>query len=215
MKLHFEHRRLVQLRAPLARIRSRLRWRLLMLSGSFALVACATPPNGIDQADANPGLTAVRTLPVAHADIGSTFTAAAEAVPPAGDTLPGKLDGKALSASPDVSTFAQNGRASWYGPRFDGRKTASGERYDMNAMTAAHRTLPMAAYVRVTNVNNGKSVVVKINDRGPFHRGRIIDLSKAAAWALGMQHAGTGAVKLQGLSSTEALAAQTQSLASR
>jgi rare lipoprotein A len=215
MKLHFKHRGLVQLRAPLARIRSRLRWRLLMLSGSFALVACATPPNGIDQADAGHANAVLLATSSAHADIGSTFASAADAVPPANDTPPSKLDGKPLTASPDVSSFAQNGRASWYGPRFDGRKTASGERYDMNAMTAAHRTLPMSAYVRVTNVKNGKSVVVKINDRGPFYRGRIIDLSKAAAFALGMQHAGTGAVKLQGLSSTEALAAQTQSLASR
>ncbi len=214
MKLHFKHRRLVQLRAPLSRIRSRLRWRLLALSGSFALVACATPPNGIDQAEAAHGSAVALATSNAHVDVGSTFASAADAVPPASEN-PGKLDGKPLTASPDISTFAQNGRASWYGPRFNGRKTASGERYDMNAMTAAHRTLPMASYVRVTNTNNGKSVVVKINDRGPFHRGRIIDLSKAAALALGMQHAGTGAVTLQGLSSAEALAAQTQSLASR
>jgi rare lipoprotein A len=188
---------------------------MLALTGSFALVACATPPNGVDQANAAHGNSVMLATSNAHADIGSTFASAADAVPPANDAPSSKLDGKPLSASPDVSTFAQNGRASWYGPRFDGRKTASGERYDMNAMTAAHRTLPMSAYVRVTNVKNGKSVVVKINDRGPFYHGRIIDLSRAAALALGMQHAGTGAVKLQGLSSSEALAAQTESLASR
>ena len=143
---------------------------------------------------------------------------------PASDALPAsadasganKLDGRPLTAGiPDVSTFAQNGRASWYGPRFDGRKTASGERYDMNAMTAAHRTLPLSAYVRVTNVSNGKTVVVKINDRGPFFHNRIIDLSRAAALALGMQHAGTSSVKLQGLSAAEAKAEAGESLASR
>ncbi|CAB3778331.1 septal ring lytic transglycosylase RlpA family protein [Pararobbsia alpina] len=223
MKLHFKHRRLEQLRAATSRLRARLRWRLLALTGSFALVACVTPPNGIDQASAthdHPVMFATsnaRASNVPSADIGSTFTSVAEALPPANDP-PSTLDGKPLSASPDVSTFAQNGRASWYGPRFNGRKTASGERYDMDAMTAAHRTLPMSSYVRVTNVKNGKSVVVKINDRGPYFRGRIIDLSRAAALALGMQRAGTGAVKLQGLSNTEgteALAAQTESLASR
>lgn len=77
------------------------------------------------------------------------------------------------------------GEASWYGPGFHGRKTASGERFNQNALTAAHRTLPFGAKVKVTNVNNGKSVTVRINDRGPYHGGRIIDLSKAANQAIG------------------------------
>lgn len=81
----------------------------------------------------------------------------------------------------DTDGFKQSGRASWYGKKFQGRKTASGEPYDMFAMTAAHKTLPIPSYVRVTNVENGKTAVVRVNDRGPFHSSRIIDLSYAAA----------------------------------
>ena len=84
----------------------------------------------------------------------------------------------------------------------------------MNAMTAAHKTLPLASYVRVTNTSNHKSVVVKINDRGPYVRGRIIDLSYAAAKMLGLQHVGTGRVKIEGLSQEEARAEQAEMLAS-
>lgn len=87
--------------------------------------------------------------------------------------------------------MAQCGGASWYGPGFHGKKTASGERFDQNAMTAAHRTLPFGTVVTVTDQRTGKSVKVKINDRGPFHKGRIIDLSKAAATKLGFRGAGT------------------------
>ncbi len=82
--------------------------------------------------------------------------------------------------------WKQKGLASWYGYRFHGRRTASGEVYNMYAMTAAHRTLPLGTYVRVKNLKNGRSVIVKINDRGPFVRGRIIDLSYEAARRLGM-----------------------------
>lgn len=88
----------------------------------------------------------------------------------------------------------QCGGASWYGPGFHGKTAASGERFDQNAMTAAHRSLPFGTVVRVTDQRTGKSVQVKINDRGPFHGSRIIDLSKAAAAKLGIQNAGTGKV---------------------
>jgi rare lipoprotein A len=121
---------------------------------------------------------------------------------------------KPITAGPNVSDFEQQGRASWYGRGFHGRKTASGERYDMHAMTAAHRTLPLASWVRVTNEGNNKSVVVKINDRGPYVGNRVIDLSYAAAAALGMRGAGVGKVKIEGLSQQEARLAREQSLAS-
>ncbi len=87
---------------------------------------------------------------------------------------------------PDVSEapYKARGLASWYGRRYHGKPTASGETYDMYAMTAAHPTLPIPSYVRVTNPNNGRSVVVRINDRGPFLHGRLIDLSYTAAWKL-------------------------------
>ncbi len=88
------------------------------------------------------------------------------------------------------------GVASWYGEEFNGRLTASGEVYDMYAMTAAHRTLPLGTIVRVTNEDNGKTVEVKVNDRGPFVKDRIIDLSKSACRALDMMQNGTAHVKL-------------------
>jgi len=95
--------------------------------------------------------------------------------------------------------FRQSGIGSWYGRRFHGSPTSSGERYDMYAMTAAHPTLPIPSYVRVTNPANGRSVVVRINDRGPFHAGRIIDLSYAAAWKLGYIEAGSARVEVEAL----------------
>lgn len=89
------------------------------------------------------------------------------------------------------------GTASYYGRRFHGRRTANGERFDMNALTAAHRTLPFGSMVRVTNPANGKSVTVRINDRGPFSRGRVIDVSRAAAEELGLIRRGHGPVELE------------------
>ena len=94
---------------------------------------------------------------------------------------------------------AYNGKASWYGGKHHGGPTASGERFNKNAMTAAHRTFPMGTRVRVTNLRNGKSVVVRINDRGPYAKGRIIDLSEAAAQKLDMIEAGVVPVKLERL----------------
>lgn len=88
------------------------------------------------------------------------------------------------------------GVASWYGERFHGRRTASGEPFNMNELTAAHPTLPFGTRVRVRNLDNGREVVVRINDRGPFVRGRVIDLSRAAASALGFVQAGTARVSL-------------------
>ena len=92
--------------------------------------------------------------------------------------------------------FNQSGRASWYGPGFQGRRTANGERFNMNAMTAAHRTLPLGTTVKVTNSANGKSVIVRINDRGPYHGNRVIDLSKAAAQELGFLKQGVAKVNI-------------------
>jgi rare lipoprotein A len=89
-------------------------------------------------------------------------------------------------AEAKASSGEQAGVASWYGPGFHGRRTANGERFDMNALTAAHRTLPLGTQVRVTNTRNGQSVVVRINDRGPYVGHRVIDLSKASAQAIGV-----------------------------
>ncbi len=95
--------------------------------------------------------------------------------------------------------YRKRGVASWYGTKFHGRRTASGERYDMFAMTAAHKTLPLPTYVRVTNLRNGRRVIVKVNDRGPFHNNRLIDLSYAAAYKLGIVGHGTGLVEVDAI----------------
>lgn len=96
-------------------------------------------------------------------------------------------------------TTLQRGVASWYGPGFHGRRTASGERFESYAMTAAHRTLPFGTRLRVVNENNGRSVVVRVNDRGPFTRGRVIDLAKGPAQELGLTSTGTAYVSLHKL----------------
>jgi rare lipoprotein A len=93
--------------------------------------------------------------------------------------------------------YAETGIASWYGPDFHGKRTANGEPYDMNAITAAHRTLPMPSMVRVTNLENGRALNVRINDRGPFARGRIIDLSRRSAQLLGIDQKGTAMVRVE------------------
>ena len=102
---------------------------------------------------------------------------------------------KKISIGPMVITF--NGKASWYGYDGSGNETAAGERYNPEGMTAAHRSLPLGTKVRVTNTHNGRSVVVRINDRGPYIRGRIIDLSAAAARILGMMSSGVAQVRIE------------------
>lgn len=104
-------------------------------------------------------------------------------------------------ASNTVRKFQQTGIASWYGHQFNGRKTANGERFDMNAMTAAHRSLPLSCFIRVTNKDNGKSVVVRVNDRGPYSGNRILDLSYGAAKQLGIVNQGMGNVTIERVSS--------------
>ncbi len=93
--------------------------------------------------------------------------------------------------------YDETGIASWYGVQFHGRRTANGEIYDMNSLTAAHRTLPMPSFVRVTNLENGRSLILKVNDRGPFARGRIIDISRRGAQLLGFHSTGTARVRVQ------------------
>ncbi len=95
--------------------------------------------------------------------------------------------------------YDETGIASWYGEKFHGRRTANGEIYDMNALTAAHKTLPLPTNVRVTNLTNGRSMILRVNDRGPFAHGRIIDVSRRAAQLLGFQGAGTAKVRVQAM----------------
>ena len=105
--------------------------------------------------------------------------------------------------TPTPSTIIGTGLASWYGAKHQGKRTASGEIFDQNKFTAAHRTLPWGSIVKVTNLDNGKSVEVRINDRGPFKKGRVIDVSRAAARALGMVQSGVSPVQMELLSPGE------------
>lgn len=120
-----------------------------------------------------------------------------ELVRVAGNKTPYTVLGKTYHVNFATKGFSQTGNASWYGKKFHGNKTSNGEIYDMYAMTAAHRTLAIPTYVRVTNLENNRTVVVRVNDRGPFHDGRIIDLSYAAAKKLGFHTKGTAKVRIE------------------
>jgi len=116
-----------------------------------------------------------------------------------GNRSPYQVLGKSYAVLDDPSTYDEVGLASYYGNKFHGRRTSNLEVYDMYAFTAAHKTLPLPSFARVTNLANGRSVVVRVNDRGPFHDGRIIDLSYAAAVKLGVDRMGTARVEVKGL----------------
>jgi rare lipoprotein A len=155
-----------------------IRWGIC--AAVLALSACATPPAG----DPAPAPNAPTSGATSRAPVNTPAPAAA----PLPDKLPlaGVPDAEAGLLSGEIPREFQQGKASWYGPRFNGRRTASGERYNMHEFTAAHRTLPFGTLVRVRSLVNGKEVDVRITDRGPFSRGRVIDLSRAAAEAIGM-----------------------------
>ena len=112
---------------------------------------------------------------------------------------PYEVFGKKYVPLASVQPFHQRGMASWYGKRFHGQMTASGESYDMYAMSAAHPTLPIPSYARITSLRTGQQVVVRINDRGPFHANRVIDLSYAAAYRLGLIGTGSGEVEIEAI----------------
>jgi rare lipoprotein A len=112
---------------------------------------------------------------------------------------PYEVNGTRYQPLPSAEGFVEEGVASWYGQDFHGRKTSNGETYDMHALTAAHKTLPMNVFLKVTNLANGRSAVVRINDRGPFVKSRIIDLSYAAANELGVVGPGTAPVRIEAL----------------
>ncbi len=118
--------------------------------------------------------------------------------------------GRRYVVLPTAAGYLEQGVASWYGTDFHGGRTATGEIYDMNAMTGAHPTLPLPAWVRVTNLENGRTVVVRLNDRGPFSKNRIIDLSRAAAEQLDMIRTGTAKVEVRSLAGGQAAPAAPQ-----
>ena len=116
---------------------------------------------------------------------------------------PYSVYGTAYTPLADTSGYRERGVASWYGKKFHGRRTSSGEPYDMYAMTAAHKTLPLPSYVRVRNLENGRSIVARVNDRGPFLHNRLIDLSYAGAAKLGILGTGTGLVEVEAVNPDE------------
>lgn len=122
-----------------------------------------------------------------------------EPLAPSGNRPTYEVWGETYHVMSDATGYVDQGKASWYGKKFHGYATASGEIYDMYEMTAAHRSLPLPTYARVTNLANGNTVIVKVNDRGPFHGNRLIDLSYAAAAQLGILRNGTGRVRVEAI----------------
>lgn len=141
------------------------------------------------------------SAPSEHRDLSSVPDAVPRDEPRSryGNPASYEVFGKRYHVMASSEGYTEKGISSWYGTKFHGRRTSSGERYDMYAMTAAHKSLPLPTYVEVTNLNNGRKVVVKVNDRGPFHENRIIDLSYSAAYRLGILGKGTGFVELRAI----------------
>jgi len=162
------------------------------LLAALALAGCATHGNGYYKGDGPGGRPPVDLERVADA------TPRAEPLNPGANT-PYTALGRRYVPYTALAPYRARGVATWYGRKFQGKKTASGERYDMYAMTAAHTVLPIPSYARVTNLANGRSVVVRINDRGPFHADRLIDLSYAAAYRLGYVNAGSTKVEVEAI----------------
>ena len=122
-----------------------------------------------------------------------------EPITSAGNRNPYEVMGKTYHLLPQVKGYVEEGIGSWDGTKFHGRKTANGERYSLYQATAAHKTLPIPCFAKVTNLENGKEIIVRVNDRGPFHEGRIIDLSYAAAIKLGYAEKGTARVRVEAI----------------
>ena len=166
---------------------------LLLSSGCFT--ACTTMQDKLvsDDAPANPR------------DVSNVPDAVPRAEPLSryGNPKSYEVYGKTYYTLPSSSGYQERGTASWYGTKFHGKRTSSGEPYDLYAMTAAHKTLPLPTYVEVTNLKNGRKVIVKVNDRGPFHEDRLIDLSYSAASRLDIRPDGTGEVEIRAIDPTQ------------
>jgi rare lipoprotein A len=172
-----------------------------LIAGALAaaiLMACGSPAPRTGTATPRPAPAAVPPPPTAVAAIPDAVPRDEQRSrygnPPFYEVL-----GQRYQVLPSAVGYAERGVASWYGPTFHGKNTSSGEPYDMYAMTAAHKTLPIPCYARVTNLRNGRAVIVRINDRGPFVSNRIIDLSWTAAAKLDMLRDGTAFVSVQTL----------------
>ena len=171
--------------------------RLLLLAGGVALVwlgACTAPstPPAVEVSDGAP----LRTI--AAKDVPDAVPRP-DPILAVGNKSPYTVNGVTYEIMDDAHGYIEEGIASWYGTKFHGRKTSNGEIFDLYAATAAHKTLPIPGYVLVTNLENGRSITVRVNDRGPFHADRIIDLSYGAAVKLGYMENGTARVRVERL----------------
>ncbi len=163
---------------------------------TLLLTACSTAPTGDhdpDRAPSHPPDLSQLPDPVPHIEPPSRY----------GNKSPYEVLGKTYYVLPNPGRYREYGTASWYGTKFHGRLTSSGEPYDMYQLTAAHRSLPLPSYLRVTNLTNRRSVIVRVNDRGPFHDDRLIDLSYAAAVKLGFANQGVTRVSLELVDGTD------------
>jgi len=177
----------------------------------LVLAACQSAPRAPAEPEPQPGAKGAPAKPVQKA---WATDGPPDHIPPGLENLPDpvpRVEPMSARGNPDTYTvfgktyktwdsaagYYATGLASWYGRKFHGRSTSSGEPYDMLLLTAAHRSLPIPTYVRVTNLDNGRSTLVRVNDRGPFHSDRIIDLSFAAAYKLGFTGSGTARVRLE------------------
>jgi rare lipoprotein A len=169
----------------------RLRATGLLLLAGILLASCAGEQPQVEEPADGPSMTDLRPQDVADA------VPKAEPLARYGNHSPYEVFGKEYYVLPGSHGYHEQGVASWYGSKFHGRRTSSGEPYDMHLATAAHKSLPLPAYAEVTNLDNGKTVIVKINDRGPFKDDRLIDLSYGAALRLGMISTGTARVDVR------------------
>jgi len=183
--------------------------RFLLLAAAAAVAACGSAPTKEPSpAPVAAPKPAPSTKYYKDDGPGDGVPANLDALPDAGPRIeplhrfanrPYTVFGREYVPATSLRAYRERGIASWYGRKFHGEKTSSGETYDMYAMTAAHPTLPLPSYARVTNVASGKSVVVRVNDRGPFLHGRVIDLSYAAATKLGIAQKGSGEVDIEAI----------------
>ena len=176
----------------------------LMLALPFALSGCGTS-SGPRKADTSPGRGGGYYLDDGPGDNApANLDAVPDAVPRTepinrATSRPYQVMGRSYTPMTELAPYRERGLATWYGRRYHGKQTSSGEAYDMYGMTAAHTTLPIPSYARVTNVDNGRSVIVRINDRGPFIGERLIDLSYVAAYKLDLLRTGSGMVEVESI----------------
>ena len=183
----------------------RVGWFILPLAVGLLLAACVGPGPQTGVADGAP-LQKIRPSQVPDA------VPRPDPILTAGNKSPYAVLGVEYEVMDSARGYAQEGIASWYGTKFHGRKTSNGEIFDLYQATAAHKTLPIPSYVRVTNLANGKAITVRVNDRGPFHPDRIIDLSYGAAVKLGYMEQGTARVRVEviDLAGVDVAASQSQ-----